>query len=587
MSLEIFFKKNKKTKRGQNEKDIFMKQRIFRIFLLAGIFLISSAGTSRETRPQVEAGSFRMFIGGKEVGTNSFKLIPISSGFELLSKTEVTSFVKIRFFEHAVLDSTFSPVSYNLTVILPFGVQEVNAGCTGDSIRIAYRRGLAESFKHAALPKKQPLFLLDNNMLDHWAVLFKWFAQRDTSAVRVFGLVPQALKLLPADIQAAGTDTVHIGRAAESVTKVQMTFSHLKITAWVKMPEGRLEKLAIPGQSFVMRRTPEPIPFSPAEKDSLIQSIHEKAGLSQKPSFPRREIVFLSDSLTLAGTLTYPESKSRHKLPAVLFLAGSGALDRNENSAAVHINFFPQLADTLTLNGFVTLRYDKRGTGKSGGNFRQADVKDFLRDARAALQFLKRQPAVDASRVAVVGHSEGAILGLMLASSGVDLGGLVLMAGPARNMEAVVLDQIRYLLTLQGKSSAEIEQKLKEEKAFFRQIREGRLTGATPQGNAAWWREHLQFDPLKAVTKITCPLLIMNGEKDYQVSAEKDARVLFQVAGKAGKDVTLKTYPNLDHLFEPVEGKSTPKKYLKPGRKIPPGVKADLVNWLKEKLNQK
>ncbi len=561
-----------------------MKRWIFWIFILAAIFWGNTFGLAGQPRAPEEKGSFQMWIGGKVAGTNSYYLKSVPDGFQLISKTEATVFVKVQFFEQTLLDSIFSPISYDLTIVLPFGVQEVRAACTGDSIRLTYRRSLAEPFKHAALSKKQPLFLLDNNMLDHWSILFKALTLRDTSTVRAFALVPQALKLLPVHFRLAGKDTLDSGGVTEQVRKIAMTLSNIQATAWLAESSPRLEKLAIPKQSFVMRRLRTFIPFSLTERDSLIKKIREKAENAKRLRFPGREVTFRSDSITLAGTLTLPPSRFARPLPAVLFLAGSGPLDRNENSAAIHINFFPQLVDTLTPNGFAALRFDKRGTGKSGGDFKQADVTDFLRDTRAALSFLKKQPGIDSSRVAILGHSEGAILGLMLASSSTPTGGLVMMAGTARNLGDVVLDQIAYLLKLQGKSQSEIRKKLREEKEFFRKIKDGKLTGFTAQGNANWWREHLKFDPLKAVCKIRTPLLIMNGEKDYQVSAEKDARPLYRKAKSCGVDVTLKIYPGLDHLFELVEGKSTPEKYLKPGRKIPKQVKADLIRWLKEKI---
>jgi len=561
-----------------------MKRRFFWIFLIVGFFWGEALGFAGQPRSPEEKGSFQMWIGGKVAGTNSYRLKSVPGGFKLISKTEATVFIKAWFFEQTLLDSAFSPISYDLTIVLPFGVQEVRANCMGDSVRFAYRRSLSEPFKHVSLVKKQPLFLLDNNMLDHWAILFKAIDLGDTSTVHGFALVPQVLKLLPVDCRSAGTDTLHSGGMTEQVSKIRITFSNLKVTAWLAKSSQQLEKLAIPKQSFIMRRLPEFVPFSPAEKDSLIEKIREKAASAKRSPFPGREVTFPSDSITLAGTLTLPPFRFARPLPAVLFLVGSGPLDRNENSAAIHINFFPQLVDTLAPNGFATLRFDKRGTGKSGGDFKQADVTDFLRDARAALRFLKKQPEVDSSRVAILGHSEGAILGLMLASSGTPMGGLVMMAGTARNLGDVVLDQIAYLLKLQGKSETEITQKLREEEEFFRKIKEGKLTGFTAQGNANWWQEHLQFNPLEAVCKIKTPLLILNGGKDYQVLAEKDARPLYRKAKSCGVEVTLKIYPGLDHLFESVKGKSTPEKYLTPGRKIPAQVKADLVRWLTEKL---
>ncbi len=557
---------------------------LFRFFVL-GLFLFVSGTAFPNTRPPAEMhGSFEIVIGGKKAGLNSYRLTPNQAGFSLESRTQIHSIFSLLFFEQTQLDARFSPISYHLTILLPYGAQEVVARCTKDSIFLKYRRSLKKPFHKVALRRKNPLFLLDNNLVNHWAILFHALSVPDSGSAQAFGLIPQVLKMVPLKIEAAGTDTLQIGEHTRRLRKLAVSFAGLSISALVDPSTRRLEKMVIPAQNFSMRRLLQFRDFSLAERDSLLRKFAGPAPEKQRQDFPSRDVTFRSDSLLLAGTLTLPKAAGSKRFPAVLFISGSGAVDRDENAQAIHINFFPQLSDTLTPNGWVTFRYDKRGVGKSQGDFAKTDLDDLLFDAGSALAFLRHQPNVDSTRIALVGHSEGAILALILTSQRRNVKAAVLMAGTARNLGDVVLDQLTYLQKLKGGSPKNIAETLKKQREFFRKVRAGKIRGMTPQGNADWWREHLAIEPLKLVCKVKVPLLIMNGAKDYQVSAEKDARPLFQKAKSCGVDATLKIYPNLDHLFEAVQGKSTPEDYFKPGRKIPPQVKADLLNWLKKKV---
>src|SRR5690606_33218576 len=117
--------------------------------------------------------------------------------------------------------------------------------------------------------------------------------------------------------------------------------------------------------------------------------------------------VTIPATYNLAGTLTLPNVRDK-KLPAVLMIAGSGKGDRDGNIKKLKMNLYKDLADFLTEKGFITLRYDKRGTYGSEGNFLEAGLTDLIDDAVDCVNFLKNNPAVAANRVIILGHSEGA-----------------------------------------------------------------------------------------------------------------------------------------------------------------------------------
>ncbi|MET9357052.1 alpha/beta hydrolase [Streptomyces sp. NPDC006617] len=133
-----------------------------------------------------------------------------------------------------------------------------------------------------------------------------------------------------------------------------------------------------------------------------------------------REVVFTADGATAYGTLHVPERRAGQRLRAALLLPGSGPTDRDGNQpsgSAPHT--LAQLAEALDGDGIATLRFDKYGTGRTGlGTYQdrpeELDYPAFVRQAQAAYMALRDQPEVDPRTLLVVGHSEGAMTGLLL-----------------------------------------------------------------------------------------------------------------------------------------------------------------------------
>lgn len=135
------------------------------------------------------------------------------------------------------------------------------------------------------------------------------------------------------------------------------------------------------------------------------------------------------------------------RVPAVVTITGSGAQDRDEYIPLVHgYRPFRQVADTLGRRGIATLRFDDRGTGSSTGAFAGATSADFADDVRSAVRWLRSRPDIDASKIFLVGHSEGGVIAPMVAASDPMLAGIVLLAGAARNGGDIIAFQQRYAI---------------------------------------------------------------------------------------------------------------------------------------------
>ena len=159
------------------------------------------------------------------------------------------------------------------------------------------------------------------------------------------------------------------------------------------------------------------------------------------------------DDVYLSGTLTMPDSAAL--FPAVILIAGSGPNDRDETVFG-HKPFLV-LADYLTRNGFAVLRYDKRGVGKSSGDYRKATTEDFASDVQAAIEFLKQRNEIDKKRIGLIGHSEGGTIAPMVAAKNKNVDYIVLMAGMGVKASEILLDQNVILLRQEKVDSTTIE----------------------------------------------------------------------------------------------------------------------------------
>lgn len=274
------------------------------------------------------------------------------------------------------------------------------------------------------------------------------------------------------------------------------------------------------------------------------------------------------DGVSLAGTLMLPAKTGSGSPPAVLLIAGSGPIDRDGNAPGVSFDVQKALAYHLARNGVASFRYDKRGTGASDGDWRRASFRDLIEDARAALQWLREQPEV--GPIFLFGHSEGAEIAPILAMEE-PVAGLMVIAGPARPLDQLLLWQTEWLHRAQGFTESEIQAAVEREEQLLDFIRRSQgewddytledlqeelpwLTASEFQAlknsfALSWYRQHFQHDPLETMRRVRVPVLLLHGEKDVQVPPE-DARHLAQALAEAGHEAfRLNMMSDMDHLL--------------------------------------
>ena len=244
-----------------------------------------------------------------------------------------------------------------------------------------------------------------------------------------------------------------------------------------------------------------------------------------------------------------------------------------EMKRSVLISHFRDLAQGLASRGIAVLRYEKRTkhhrlkmTLISGGLTVKEETID---DAVAAVNTLAEQPRIDADRIFVLGHSLGGNLLPRIGGASNKIAGFISFAGSVRPLEDLVLDQVNYLFSLDGTVTTEEQQKLdaikkQVEKVKSPELSEEVLTSELPLGvSATYWLDLRGYNPAQSAKTLHKPFLILQGERDYQVTMVDFN--LWKQALRSRDDVTLITYPRLNHLFMTGAGKSTPSEYLTPG----------------------
>lgn len=280
-----------------------------------------------------------------------------------------------------------------------------------------------------------------------------------------------------------------------------------------------------------------------------------------------------SGGLELVGTLSLPAVEEGKLAPAVLLLPGSGPPDRNGNVPPMLITeFLKQMAERLAGEGFAVLRYDKRSVAGYRAQWpaelaAQSEFfswEHFVGDARAALAALRGQKGVDPKRVAVVGHSEGGLIALSLgADAESPPSALVLAATAAERLDDIVRFQIAQGLALQGADEATTKQHMEGLEAGIKSVVEqGRVPENLPVGLRPLFQPsalrllqaYFTVEPTALAAKFAGPVLVLHGELDSQVPAEKNTALMMKALASRANGVEEKVLvAKTSHNFKRVE----------------------------------
>lgn len=312
------------------------------------------------------------------------------------------------------------------------------------------------------------------------------------------------------------------------------------------------------------------------------------------------------DNNTLSGTLTYPTQGK--DFAAAILITGSGAQNRDEE--IFKHKPFMVIADYLTRHGIAVLRCDDRAYGKSTGDINSTTL-DFANDIEAMVKFLQSHPKIDKKKIGLIGHSEGGLIAPIVASRNSSVAFIVLLAGPGIDGKETLLLQNKKICEINGMADSLINKRLtileklldmststannemlskidsivkqhtssrEERKAIGYSPKEVMATSTQLQHK--WMQSFITLDPCPYLSKVKCPILALNGDKDCQVLAIENTEAITRCTNGKAEIIIL---PNLNHLFQTCETGNA-NEYMTIEETISEEVLETMTEWIKKKL---
>lgn len=289
---------------------------------------------------------------------------------------------------------------------------------------------------------------------------------------------------------------------------------------------------------------------------------------SQEPRFKIEELTITK---WIDGTLLTPIDVDNPSL--AIIIAGSGPTDRNGNQNFLKNNSLKKLAESISNKGIASFRYDKRIVKqiRKGNVDNDLMFDDFVSDAEDVIKYFKEKETY--SKIYVIGHSQGSLVGMLAAKENVD--GFISLAGAGQNIGDVIVDQVTNMAPKLGEEAQKVVDKLKK----------GETTTEYPQALASVFSidiqpfmiNWMQYNPTEIISELKIPTLIVNGTKDLQVSEEEA-----QLLKDANEDAELKIIKNMNHVFFEIKGDDleNSKSYNEAFRLISPELIESIVEFI-------
>lgn len=358
---------------------------------------------------------------------------------------------------------------------------------------------------------------------------------------------------------------------------------------------------------FVFRRTAE------------IAAVKRAQDPAKPYPYKEEEVSYrnVADNVKLTGTLTVPPGEG--KFPVVLLISGSGSQDRD--STVFGHRPFLVLSDYLTRRGIAVLRVDDRGVGGSDLGSLTVTSENFMNDVLAGVSFLQSRKDIDAKKIGLIGHSEGGMIAVMAAARSKDIAFIVSLAGMGQTGDEVIQTQTALIERVSGTDAglvanevaliksvnavvkavgdekqieAGVNDAIAKETTAMNETQQKAFTPFASSVKASmamyklpWYRFFVMFDPQPDLKKISVPVLALNGELDLQVAYQENlGGIASGLKAGGNKDVTVKSFPKLNHLFQTSQT-GLPSEYIKNEETISPLVLETIAQWITERTIQR
>lgn len=399
---------------------------------------------------------------------------------------------------------------------------------------------------------------------------------------------------MTASVAYAGADTVSASGTTTEPARVyhrySLTIGPASAVAWTD-DRGRMAAIVVAAARLLVSDTRDAAYIA-----GLATAAGAGSALGLRPPdysapadapFTAHEVTVPANGYTLAGTLLLPKGGSE-PFPAALTITGSGQQTRDSAIPIPGLERyapFREIAERLAARGIAVLRVDDRGVGGSTGasTLATATSSSFADDVRAQLRFLRSRDDIDGARIALIGHSEGALIAPMVASGDSTVAAVVLMAGGATTGDSVLFEQMEEALardtTLSEADKAAARQ---QQRDMLRRLAAGEPVPELSGG--AWFREYVTTDPAPLLAQVRQPVLVLHGEHDRQLLVRHARRIADVLERSGNADVTLRIFPTLNHLFLPSATGAFSEYGSLESQTLPDDVLTALADWLSARL---
>ena len=300
--------------------------------------------------------------------------------------------------------------------------------------------------------------------------------------------------------------------------------------------------------------------------------------------YQEKDVSFVSGDVTLAGSLLLPRTRGPH--PAIVFVHGDGPETREASAP---------FAGLFARRGIAALIYDKRGTGRSTGNWRTARFDDLAADAVAAVRWLRTRPEIGEEKIGLWGGSQGGWIAPLAATRSSGVSFVIIKAGPAvspaalataksvnrvrraghpegaaRATETLMELQFRILRTGDGWEVLEAEVARRRGEPWYPLV--AVMRHSTWQSTWMDYGRDIDFDAEAVLERLEVPVLWLLGAQDPEVDAVQTAAVLDRLRTHNNKDITVRVFPDADHQIELPRRNPRKPRYA-------PGYLETMVDW--------
>lgn len=484
-----------------------------------------------------ERGRFKLSHQGRDAGSEEYRFEEFDDGqVVLFSKAkyelELAGGQKRAYVTDTVLtmDRAFAPLLYA-------GYRK--AGKDEDQVKIEWSKGVAQGGRKQV--KTAAAHLFDSTITAHLLPLVRR-PEKGKRKLKLFN--PNAMADFESYVEDRGEAVLKGKGESLKVREFQVGVGYL--TYQVHADEkGRILRAWSPGNGML------------AELEGFEGWMPEGVA---PDGIEELEVEIAGPAGKLAGTLSRPRGTA--KVPAVLILSGSGPQDRHGNrvkgkgaqeefaATAPDAGLYRELARGLITVGVASLRVDDRGCGKSEGDLSRARLSDLQADGAAALAFLRTRP--DLGALGLIGHDEGALLGMGLAEKEAGVKALLLLSAPAGTLDEILLSRAERQLREQGMKDEAVEDLIAGQKRVFAGIQasgEEFMEIDERRIFVGWLRDRLKRNPGDLLARVKVPLAAFHGGKDRDIPPLHLERLQ-----KLRSDMETRRFEGLDHVFSAGDG---------------------------------